>query len=162
MNRSIFFAAILFASVSAEAQSGGTYEITQSAVSNGGGSSAGGTYDISGTVGQPILGNSSGSGRRVRGGFWQSDLAPTAAAVSISGRVYASGSMGLSNASVVLTLANGSMRTARSSSFGYFRFDDIEAGQTVFIQITSKTRLFDPQVLDVSQDVADLEFFPLP
>lgn len=153
---------MLLAVLSNDGQSGGTYEIVQSTISNGGGASNGGTYEIAGTVGQPILGNSSSSGRRVRGGFWQSDLAPTAASVSISGRVFASKSMGLSNASVVATLADGTVRTARTGSFGYFRFDDIEAGQTIFIQIVSKTRLFEPQILNVSQDVADLEFFPIP
>ncbi len=54
---------------------------------------------------------------------------PTAASVSISGRVMA-GKQGLSRATVYLTDQKGETRTARTNSFGYFRFEEVEVGET--------------------------------
>jgi uncharacterized delta-60 repeat protein len=52
-------------------------------------------------------------------------LAPTAASVSISGRVRTSNGRGLLNATVSLTDNEGITRTTRTKSFGYFRFAKI-------------------------------------
>ena len=87
-------------------------------------------------------------------------LAPTAANVSISGRVFSPYNRGLSNAVVTLTDSNGQIRTTRTSSFGYFRFDEIEAGQTVIIGVRSKRFQFDSQVVAVNEQLDGLNFVP--
>ncbi len=55
----------------APAQSGGSYNLPQSVVAGGGGTSAGGSYTQTGTVGQGSVGESSGGVFSVSGGFWQ-------------------------------------------------------------------------------------------
>lgn len=85
-------------------------------------------------------------------------LAPTAAGVSVSGRVMTSDGRGLRNATVTLTDASGVSRNVRTSSFGYFRFEDIAAGQVVTVEVRSKRFNFTPQVVFVGDEVVNLEF----
>lgn len=85
-------------------------------------------------------------------------LAPTAASVSVSGRVLTNNGRGLMNATVTLTNASGITRTARTSTFGYFRFDDVEAGQTYIFSVSSKRYSFAPQVVTVTDDLTELNF----
>ncbi len=85
-------------------------------------------------------------------------VAPTAAGVSVGGRVTVGG-RGLTNAVVILTHSNGQTRTSRTGTFGYYRFDDIAAGQNVIITIVSKRYQFAPQVVSVMEDIENLNFF---
>ncbi len=90
-------------------------------------------------------------------------FAPTAASVSISGRVLTADgddARGLANATVYLTKASGETVTRRTSSFGYNRFENIEAGQTVIISIVSKRHQFAPQVINVTEELTGLNFAP--
>ncbi len=84
-------------------------------------------------------------------------LSPTAAKVSIGGRVLTEG-RGLNNAAVYLTKADGTTLTRRTSSFGQFRFDGIEAGQTVIVSVASKRYRFSPQVVSVAEQLTALNF----
>jgi len=84
--------------------------------------------------------------------------APSAASVSVSGRVMTNDGMGLRNAVVVLTDSSGNSRSAVTSSFGYFSFNDLASGQTCVISVSSKRYSFSPQVLNLADDVADLVF----
>ena len=85
-------------------------------------------------------------------------LAPTAASVSIGGRVFTDNGRGLSNAVVYITDGNGDTRTTRTSSFGYYRFEEIEAGQTVTIQVSARRYTFAPQVVNVTEATNSLNF----
>lgn len=85
-----------------------------------------------------------------------------AAGVSVGGRVRTSDGRGLRNATVTLTLSNGETLQTRASSFGYFTFEDIEAGQTVTVQVNSKDYQFAPQIVVLEDNVTDLEFTPMP
>lgn len=71
---------------------------------------------------------------------------PTAAAVSISGRVL-SNNRGLANARVELTGANGTTRQVNTNSFGYFTFSEVEAGGTYIANVWAKRYAFAPQVI---------------
>jgi hypothetical protein len=82
--------------------------------------------------------------------------APTAARVSITGRVLTSNGRTITNTNVALTDATGNVRSARTSSFGYFRFDDIEVGQAYIVAVNSKRYVFQPQVLSVVDEIAEL------
>jgi len=84
--------------------------------------------------------------------------APTAASVSISGRVLTGSGRGLANASVYLTDQNGNTRVSRTSSFGYYRFEDVQAGQTVIVTVVSKRFQFAPQVLNLTEEATQLNF----
>ena len=87
-------------------------------------------------------------------------VAPTAAAVSIGGRVFAGRGRGLSNVFVTLTDMSGTMRTARTNAFGYYRFDETAAGVTYILSVSSKRYQFAPQVLNVTDNFDDINFAP--
>ncbi|HMT09676.1 MAG TPA: carboxypeptidase regulatory-like domain-containing protein, partial [Pyrinomonadaceae bacterium] len=88
-------------------------------------------------------------------------LPPTAAGVSVSGRVMADG-RGVGRVAVSLTDSDGISRTARTSPLGYFRFDDVESGQTYVLSATSKSYTFVPRALIVADEIADLELVAVP
>ena len=85
-------------------------------------------------------------------------FAPTAASVSVSGRVSDANGNGISRARVILTDSNGETRYAFTSSFGYFRFDEVEVGETYIFEIRHKRYQFAPQVLTIHEAVEDLNF----
>ncbi len=92
-------------------------------------------------------------------GMWQiAALAPTAANVSVSGRVLTANGNGVRNATVVLTDSNGNSRSAITSSFGYYHFDDVEAGQTYAATVRSKRYQFVTRLISVTDTLADLDF----
>jgi hypothetical protein len=90
--------------------------------------------------------------------FTKQIFAPTAATVSISGRVLTPEGRGLTNATVTLTGANGYSRTSRTSTIGYYRFDEVESGQTYIFTLNSKRYQFTPQVVTVMENLSDLNF----
>jgi len=88
-------------------------------------------------------------------------LAPTAAPVSISGRATTSSGVGIGGA--ILTLTGGSLTgpvVARTNPFGYYQFDDVPAGGTYLIEISSKRYSFSPatQVINVQDSVSNVDF----
>jgi hypothetical protein len=85
-------------------------------------------------------------------------FAPTAASVSISGRVLSAKGRGVPNAVVQITGLDGNIRTARTNQFGYYNFTEIEAGQTLIVNVFHKRYQFDTQVVTVTEDLTDLNF----
>ncbi|HMS40722.1 MAG TPA: hypothetical protein PKE69_10880, partial [Pyrinomonadaceae bacterium] len=76
-------------------------------------------------------------------------------------RILAADGRGIRNARVSMTLPNGEVRTVLSSSLGYYRFDEIEVGQTVIINVNSKQFQFSPQAVSVQDNLDDLNFIAL-
>jgi hypothetical protein len=70
----------------------------------------------------------------------QNVLAPTAAPVTISGRVITQSGRGIRNVMVTMTDSQGNQRTVQTTAFGYYHFDDVRAGETV--TLTAKARRF--------------------
>jgi hypothetical protein len=89
-------------------------------------------------------------------------MGATAASVNLAGQVLMANGRGLKNAQVRLITADGTIRTVMSSAFGYYRFTDIQAGQTVTIEILSKRYGFQPKTVNVSGDESDLNFVAEP
>lgn len=152
-------------SFTAFGQSGPLYEIAPSVISTGGGLSEGIQFAVIGTIGQAAAGALSTSGSyAVHGGFWQSPLAPTAAAVSISGKVISSNGAGLSNVRITLIDHFGNARSTRTNSFGNYCFNGVGAGETYIISAYSTRYLFvdQTQVIYLNNDVTGLDFATLP
>ncbi|MEP6848308.1 MAG: S8 family serine peptidase [Acidobacteriota bacterium] len=84
-------------------------------------------------------------------------LSPTAALASVVGRVSA-GATGIRGATVTMTDATGHARTAMTSSFGYFRFDEIESGKAYVVQVKAKQYTFAPRVVTINEDLLGLNF----
>lgn len=149
------------------AQSGGTFEITQSVIAGGGSGSSGGDYTVNGTVGQTVAGTrSTGGTYSLGGGFWaESPLAPTSAPVSLSGRVVTERGGGpLRRIRIFITdLSTGGVRHAVPNQFGYFHVDDLAIG-TYLIRLESRNFQFTPNEVVVSllDSVSGMEFTAVP
>ena len=90
------------------------------------------------------------------------NAAPTAASVSIGGQVLTANGNAVGKARVVLTAPNGETRFALTNPFGYYRFDDVEVGETYVFNVVSKQYQFTPQVVNVSEELTELNFTALP
>lgn len=84
--------------------------------------------------------------------------APTAATASVSGRVVNVEGRGVASAFVSLTDPEGNKRVAITNPFGYFRFDEIEAGQSVVIKVASKNYQFEPRVVTTNDNLTEVDF----
>ena len=91
-------------------------------------------------------------------GAYESQLAPTAANVSVSGKVLDSFGRYVSKARVIATDQNGRSRTASVNSFGFYHFDEISVGETYIFQVISKRLIFAPQIVNISENISDLNF----
>jgi hypothetical protein len=152
-------------SVSAQVASGGNYTLNQAIVANGGGASndAGNNYKVEGTTGQTVAGTFVSAGSySIRSGFWSPNpFAPTAAGVSVSGRVITANGAGIRNVIVVLTGGNlFTPRTVRTATFGSFTFEDVTVGQIYTVSVEGKKYNFpqSSQVISLVDNVTDLVF----
>ncbi|MCD9188141.1 MAG: carboxypeptidase-like regulatory domain-containing protein [Pyrinomonadaceae bacterium] len=87
----------------------------------------------------------------------------TAATVTVGGQVLNAEGRGIMNATVNLTDSLGQTRTIKTSSFGYFRFPDVNAGETYFISVSSKRYTFAQSTRTVTpnESISDLNFISL-
>lgn len=84
-------------------------------------------------------------------------LGPTAANVSISGRVLTEDGTGVRNALVQITDMQGNTRSAKTGSFGVYRFDDLQSGETYVISVVSRRFSFAPRTITVNSDLNDVD-----
>ena len=89
--------------------------------------------------------------------------APTAASVTVGGRVTNAGGRGISNAVVSAIDENGNVLTARTNSFGYFRFADLPAGKTYVFSVSHRLYRFavSSQALSIGEERGDINFVGL-
>ncbi|MDQ4123124.1 MAG: carboxypeptidase regulatory-like domain-containing protein [Acidobacteriota bacterium] len=88
--------------------------------------------------------------------------AATAASVSIGGRVLGANNRPVFRALVYLTDQSGETKTAVTNAFGYYRFQDVNVGQTYTVNVLSKRYLFEPQVLTINEEIDNLNFLAQP
>lgn len=81
---------------------------------------------------------------------------PTAASVSVSGRVLSPQGRSITRARVYFTDVNGNTRTALTNAFGYFRFEDVQAGETYILGVRHKRWQFASMVITVNDEISDL------
>lgn len=89
-------------------------------------------------------------------------LTPTAASVSVAGRILTSNRRGLSGARVYLTDQYGESKVAVTGAFGFYRFEDVEVGGTYTLSVLSKRYEFQPRVVTVTEETENFNFAPLP
>lgn len=78
---------------------------------------------------------------------------PSAAAASVEGRILTADGRGIRNVQVYLVEEDGTTHAALSSSFGYYRFEDISVGQAVVVSVRAKRFTFpDPVRLVTLKD----------
>lgn len=158
----LFFVSLcLIFSNSLQAQTGGTFQIESSSIASGGSKISGSNFTLDSTTGQTLAGGRvQGTQFSIENGFWTSNFAPTAASVSIGGRVTAFSGQGIQNVRVVLTSLNGTTRFSMTGSFGFYRFDDVEVGETYILTVFSKRFVFTnpTQIISVSEELNNLDF----
>lgn len=131
-----------------------TLTVTGNMVSVSGTPTAGGTYNFT------VTGSDGANTTTTNYTITIISLAPTAASVAISGRAMSSTGRGIRNVMIRLTDGEGHIRFASTSAFGYYRFNDVNAGETVII--TAKGKRFEfatpSQVLNVNEDASNVNF----
>lgn len=153
-----FLIVILNLFIQAAAQTGGQYSVTQSVIASGGGLSSDARYDVTGTVGQAVVGRTDAVlPYFVQTGFWSFSFSPTAAGISIEGRVVSAFGSPLGMSTVVLSDVEGNTRIAITNPFGRFRFEGVEAGRGYFIIAKAKGLSSDPQFINPDHDVTGIE-----
>jgi hypothetical protein len=110
-----------------------------------------------------VVDDSAGDAGRIAGGYSLTITAaapPTAALVSIGGRVMTTTGRGIRNVVITMSDLNGNVRTVTTTSFGYYRFADVVAGETYIITATGKRFTFSQpsQVLNITSDADDFNF----
>jgi uncharacterized repeat protein (TIGR01451 family) len=85
-------------------------------------------------------------------------VAPTAAEVSVAGRVMTSQGFGISSARVTITDSSGTTQTAITNPFGFYRFDAIGVGQTYVVSVGHKRYSFTPRIVTVDDELLDVNF----
>ncbi|MBX3294782.1 MAG: carboxypeptidase regulatory-like domain-containing protein [Acidobacteria bacterium] len=89
-------------------------------------------------------------------------FAPSSAGVEVSGRVVSLEGAGIGQAAVVMTDSQGNLRQTITSSFGYYSFEGVAAGETYIIGVRSKAFQFEPRVLEVTEGVSGVDFIAAP
>jgi glucose/arabinose dehydrogenase len=84
----------------------------------------------------------------------------TAATATVSGRVMTASGRGIRNVLVTMTDESGNVRTARSTSFGLYRFADVPAGATYIFTVSGKRFTFrnNTRVQSIVEDTDDINF----
>lgn len=156
---------VLLITISGAAQAGGGYDLSHNVIASGGETnSTGGTYALGGTIGQPLAGTlSAGGNYSLRGGFWAFEqLAPTAAPVSLSGRVFSGKGLGIVRRVrvVLFDTATGIERATQTNQRGFYRFDELEIGRFYIVRAESRNYLFTPDsyFLELNEDREDVDF----
>lgn len=87
-------------------------------------------------------------------------FAPTAATVSVGGRVTNAHGDGISRALIRMTDGAGVVRTTYTSSSGYYDFADVEVGQILIFDVKAKRYNFTQptQVVSLTEELATVDF----
>jgi hypothetical protein len=88
-------------------------------------------------------------------------LAPTAASVSVSGRVILPQQFGVTGAMVTLTDMQGDSRTVQTGKFGNFRFTDVMPGESYVVSVSLRGYNYAPQIILVTEDLTEILFTPI-
>lgn len=85
---------------------------------------------------------------------------PTAASVTVSGRAMTTRGRGIANVRITMTDAGGNVRTAITSSFGFYRFTAVAAGDTYIFSASGRRYTFvqPSRVLNINEDTDAVNF----
>jgi len=86
----------------------------------------------------------------------------TASSVMVSGRVVSAEARGIKNARVTLVDPNGNIRSSTTNSFGFFRFENVRAGESYVVSVMAKNLHFESQLVNVGDTITDLYLMASP
>lgn len=93
-----------------------------------------------------------------RNGIARFGFTPTAANVSVSGRVLSADGKAIARASVLVSDSSGQIRSVQTNSFGYYRFEDIRVGETYIFNVRARSHTFATQVVTINEELSNLDF----
>ncbi len=120
------------------------------------GSTSGGSNQFTGSAGCLVITNIN-SGNSVLN-FLNGPASPTAASVTVRGRVLSPFGRGVSRARVMMTNSIGETVTVMTNPFGFYTFGNIEVGDTYILQVRDKRYTFTPQALSLTEEATDVNF----
>jgi hypothetical protein len=87
-------------------------------------------------------------------------LAPTAASVSVGGRVVNQTGSGIPNVRVTIADAEGQTATTITNGFGQYRFENVQVGEVYFVSVSSKRYEFaqNTQAVNVLESIDNVNF----
>lgn len=97
--------------------------------------------------------------------FFGLTISPTAASVSLSGRVVTTSGRGLPNVTITLSGGNsGETRHARTNAFGFYRFSNVTAGASYVLTAAAKRHSFSEPTLflNLQGETTDANFIAAP
>lgn len=92
---------------------------------------------------------------------YQCAAIPTAANVSASGQVLDRTGRAIKGAIVSITDEVGLSRSARTNTFGYFAISGLPAGRSYIVTTSAKRYSFEPQLLNLNDNVSDFKIVSL-
>lgn len=87
-------------------------------------------------------------------------LAPTAAPVSLSGRVTDGSGRGLPSVVVTITDGQGFAKSARTNSFGFYSIKGIPAGESYIVGASARGHRFPPRFVSLTESVSGFDLSP--
>ncbi|MDQ4120906.1 MAG: carboxypeptidase-like regulatory domain-containing protein [Acidobacteriota bacterium] len=93
-------------------------------------------------------------------GAFEAMFIPTAASVTVGGRVKTANGRGIRNVIITIAFPTGERRSVVSSAFGYYRFADIPAGETYILSVAAKRYSFSQptQIRNLVGETEDIDF----
>jgi hypothetical protein len=87
-------------------------------------------------------------------------VGPTAAHVTVAGRVTSDEAQGINKAHVTLTDPNENTKTVLTGSFGYFQFENVTVGRTYILSVNAKRYIFTSpsQLINVNDYLDNINF----
>lgn len=106
------------------------------------------------------LGGTGASGGFTTGETFTTTAGPTAAMVNVGGRVTNAYGRGIFRALIRMTDGAGNVRSAYTTSFGYYNFPDVEVGQTLIFDVRAKRIIFTQptQVVSLTEESTRVNF----
>jgi hypothetical protein len=91
-------------------------------------------------------------------GIYRVSLRPL---LSVSGRATTPAGSGLRNALITVTDSAGNIRSALTSTLGFYSFGDIRAGEIITVSASSRRYRFQPLALTVNESLSELDLVAL-
>lgn len=86
---------------------------------------------------------------------------PSSSSFEVSGRVVTPDGRGLGRTELTMAFSDGSVRIARPSSFGYYKFGNVPAGSIVVISLISKGYSFQSRAILVDGELTGVDFIAM-
>jgi hypothetical protein len=85
-------------------------------------------------------------------------IPPVAAGVTVGGRVFSASGNAVNKAFVLMVDSQGNVRQVLTNPFGYYRFTDVQVGETYTFTVNAKGMAFTPQIISVEDNITELNF----